>query len=234
MRYPRMSRRLTEVRLGAMVTAVVTLLLAAIVLSPLTLSWIAGARTDRVTPANIGEAYGGVAAVLAGLALCGVVVSTAVQRRQLAIQTNLAIRERQFDLTRMLLEYPDATARLYGSSISADSTLLNLHIAQFWLVFETETHDPEVLKEELALVFQTEFARRWWTGAARNLWRMSRTTPSRAFAEVVDEAVELARSRDVASHQPKGRSGANAGLRVSVVAGMVGGASVVWWAIRRR
>jgi hypothetical protein len=146
-----------------------------------------------VTPANIGEAYGGVAAVLSGLALCGVVVSLAIQRRQLTIQLNLAVRERQFALTRILLEYPDAAARLLGSSISAERALLDLHIAQCWLAFDTGAQDVASMTAELALVFQTEDARRWWTDGGGNHWRALQSRRSSAFSRIVDGAIELVR-----------------------------------------
>jgi hypothetical protein len=232
---------------GWLVAAVATstlFLVGLVALSPLALTWIADARSDWVTPANIGQAYGGVAAVLAGLALCGVVVSIAIQRRQLAIQLNLAVRERQFDLTRMLLEYPEATAKLLRSSIDTESALLNLHIAQWWLAFDTSAADPAALKAELALVFQTEDARRWWAEGGGPVWRTFRGKRSIAFARLVDDAVELARVQDNAVDLTGGvtvpeeckRHGMDhqGAIRMKVAVGLVAGAGILWWAYRKR
>src|SRR4051812_10209319 len=133
-RRARILRRPSGRALVVVGTVGVVLLLSLVILSPLALPWLAGERTDWATSANIGQAYGGVAAVLAGLALCGVVVSIVIQRRQLAIQLNLAVRERQFDLTRTFLEHPHAAAKLLGSGFDAETALLNLYVAQFWLV----------------------------------------------------------------------------------------------------
>jgi hypothetical protein len=231
--------------LAATVTTAVLLLLGLVVLSPLALPWIAGARSDWTTPANVGEAYGGVAAILAGLALCGVVVSIAIQRRQLAIQLNLAIRERQFDLTRVLLEYPQATANLLGSSLSTESALLNLHISQYWLVFDTGAHDPATMASELALVFQTEDARRWWADGGGRFWRTFHARRSVAFARVVDEAIDIARSWDVRDDSAEresiaperrvtSRKGDKRVAHVTVGVGLLVGVGILWWSARNR
>jgi len=240
-----MSQRRTGASLVAMIGVAALLLIGLVVLSPLALSWIAGARRDWVTPANIGQAYGGVAAVLSGLALCGVVVSIFLQRQQLAVQVNLAVRERQFDLTRILLEYPEATAKLLGSSISTESALLNLHIAQWWLVFDTQAADPASLKAELALVFRTEEARSWWAHGGGPVWRTFRGNRSLAFARLVDEAVEVARAHyaveveDAAEAateegEPSGRRAPSAAAQITAVGGLLAGAGILWWASGRR
>src|SRR5262245_16444045 len=60
---------------------------------------------------EVGQAYGAVSAVLSGLALGGVVVSLLIQQRQARTSTQYAIRERHFDLLKLMLDQPDL---MYG------------------------------------------------------------------------------------------------------------------------
>ncbi|MFC7532344.1 DUF6082 family protein [Actinoplanes sp. GCM10030250] len=196
-----------------------------------------------MTPANIGQAYGGIAAVLAGLALCGVVISIAIQRRQLAVQLNLALRERQSDLTRMLLEHPEATANLLRASVSTERALLNLHIAQYWLAYDTDAQDPDSMRTELRMLFQTETARQWWADGGHH-WRAVMSKKSRAFAQLVDEVVALA--QDWGKKHGTGRDGTrpwtlprtqrrgNTTAPLAVGAGIAFGAGILWLARRKR
>src|SRR5690349_9103609 len=58
----------------------------AVVLSPLALPLVASRREDWQELSNVGQAYGGIAAVLSGLAFLGIIISLALQRRQTKIQ----------------------------------------------------------------------------------------------------------------------------------------------------
>lgn len=229
--------------LTALATIVaIGLLVLLITYYPFALSFFSGSERDWVTAANIGQAYGGVAAILSGLALCGVLVSIVVQRRQLAIQLNLGVRERQFDLTRALLEYPESAAKLFGSSISTESALLNMYVAQMWLAFSTGEQEANALKLEIALAFQTEEARRWWSHGGGVQWRALRQKPSRSFATMVDEAVEIARTSGLVGESALGRTAAPVRGRevsrpvgVTVGVGLVAASGILlWWAHRRR
>jgi hypothetical protein len=62
---------------------------------------------------DIGQAFGGVSAVLSALAFCAIAASLLLQWRQLRMTTVIAARERHFDLVRLAVDdpLPDAGKR---------------------------------------------------------------------------------------------------------------------------
>jgi hypothetical protein len=95
------------------------------------------------------------------------------------------------------------------------------------------------------LVFQTPDARRWWTHGGGKHWRALRAKRSDAFANVVDSAIEIARSYDDDSQAPDHEALESAmptrpsriqakKVQVGVAAVGLTGAGVLWWIRKRR
>jgi hypothetical protein len=75
------------------------------VASPIAMQWLAGRSVDWARLSNVGQAYGGVSAVLSALAFCGIAVSLAFQWQQVRISQVVASRERHFELVRLTAEH---------------------------------------------------------------------------------------------------------------------------------
>src|SRR5688572_13410585 len=84
-----------------LVVVAIAAAIAAIVVSPLLFRALAGYATGWTDMADVGDAYGGVGAVLSGLALGGVVLSLLLQWRQNTADRSLAVRQHHFELIKL-------------------------------------------------------------------------------------------------------------------------------------
>ncbi|MEU8228109.1 DUF6082 family protein [Actinoplanes sp. NPDC048967] len=73
---------------------------------------------DWGTLSNVGQAYGGVSAILTALALIGVAASLLVQRQQADIARTQAIRAFQLQMLTLCLERPDTYYPLMGHEVT--------------------------------------------------------------------------------------------------------------------
>jgi hypothetical protein len=100
-------RKLRQWRTSALVLLGLLVLVTLVSVSPAALLLLAHWRIDWNQLAIVGQAYGGVSAILSALALCGVALSLLQQSRQARADRVIAIRERHFELVKLDLERPD-------------------------------------------------------------------------------------------------------------------------------
>ncbi|CAL9455108.1 hypothetical protein SUDANB95_02507 [Actinosynnema sp. ALI-1.44] len=180
------------------------LVLAAVVLgvilaSPLALAAAANVdfpssgAIDWTRVGNIGQAYGGVSAVLAGLALITVTVSLVLQHRQTRTAQIQAVRTMHMELFRMAYDHPELQ-RCWAKSVDVPSelwrqrTYQNLVFMYLSTGFDVGLVSERNLHRMAGNRFTTEFGREYWRTAAP-AWRLdARKGKRRAFVDTVDAA----------------------------------------------
>lgn len=231
---------------GATRVAVVVLLLvaglAAIVFSPLLFRLLARYTTGWEDMASLGEAYGGVAAVLSGLALGGIVVSLLVQWRQSYADRTLAIRQHHFELIKLGLDEPVLLGRIAGPSTDRDTALLQIHanlwVAHWAMLWDLKYCDEPQLRSLVAQFFAADPAVRDWWRAFGPTWSTKWSRHRQRFHVILTEEcqrasmnpVESAKVEPVEPARPPDRSGA-----VVVALGVLACSAVtaILWARRR-
>jgi Family of unknown function (DUF6082) len=94
---------------------------------------------DWITLSNVGQAYGGVSAILSGLAFCGIACSIFLQWRQNRLTQLTASRERQFELVKLAMADPDLMfQREEGESIQTHTQKMyyNLWVSHWAMLLE--------------------------------------------------------------------------------------------------
>jgi hypothetical protein len=176
--------------IGAIVVAVASALYL-IVVSPVLLAAAADQGDDWAYMADVGTAYGGVSAILSGLALCGVAASLILQRRQAAADRIIANRERHFDLASLALNDPALQAatdpRLADRPHAREEIYINMMLGFWratWLIGEMDDHGLRVL---VGTMFEGPIAREWWSHVRHqwNTYGSSRRT--RRFRVLIDD-----------------------------------------------
>lgn len=181
-------------------TVLAIALILLILVSPIVLFWIAAGgiagpfkEIDWQLVGNVGQAYGGVSAILAGLAFLAVAVSLLMQARQARVAQLQAAHAMQLELFRLAYEHPDLQE---GWSRSVDlpypewrlRTYVNLVFAYLRMSYEMQTLSEPALRRALRNRFQTSLGRAYWEGA-RNAWRTgARGHRQRNFYQLSEEA----------------------------------------------
>jgi hypothetical protein len=190
-RLRRISRQLPWRAVSISVTATI---LAVALLWPVLMTITVSGNINWHALSEVGQAYGAVSAVLSGLALCGVVVSLLIQRRQAQTSTQYAIRERHFDLLRLMLDQPDL---MYGFAMdprdpaARRSVYVNLiigHMHMTWMLGEAEEID---LRNALREMFRGSTARDWWSRGGGE-WTVDPRPRSRQFLRIIQEEYKKA------------------------------------------
>lgn len=174
-----------------------------VIASPWLLRAIAGDRSSWSDVGNIGQAYGGAAAILAGMAFVGVLASLWLQWHSAGLQRAAIARERHFELTKLAFEYP-ILARigvLGGNDITDDEALIcrraNLWLSYWlwlWTVGDlTETALRRHLRTE---IFIEDCVVSWWARVQElGGWTSGNNRKSIRFEKIVNEEYERLRMR---------------------------------------
>lgn len=96
----RSRRTVLAIGIGATV-----LVIGMVVASPWLLCLVVGGGSSWTNVGNVGQAYGGAAAILAALAFMGIGVSVVVQWHAADLQRAAIARERHFELTKLSIEH---------------------------------------------------------------------------------------------------------------------------------
>jgi uncharacterized protein DUF6082 len=226
----------TVVRTVAIVAALAAGL-AVIIVSPLMFRTLARYVNELEVMANVGEAYGGVAAVLSGLALGGVVISLLLQWRQGDAARILAVRQHHLELTKLAIDQPRLLGQPPGHEADSEIAVLqintNLWIAHWAMLWDLKHCDEAGLRNLAAFFFDAQpVARDWWRTHGSN-WSTRWNRRRRRFHQIVTEEWQRAVTRSAAtpSSAPKTLTRSREGL-VVLVAGAVAVAAVLW--ARRR
>jgi hypothetical protein len=108
-----------------------------VVLSPLMVDWLGRhLRVDAQLVNQIGESYGAISALLSGIGLCLVGISTFLQMRQTEIGRLHAVRALQLDLLRMSLDEPEYRVALGVNLSSLNETAWRRHAyVNLWMMY---------------------------------------------------------------------------------------------------
>jgi Family of unknown function (DUF6082) len=166
----RRTGRILRWRMPVVILALSSALLLLIALSPLLLREIGRTKGVNWTIiANVGQAYGGASAILAGIALIGIAGSLIVQTNQARTERIRLVRERHHELLRIILENPRVYAPVMGTRTPATSEevqqflFATMYMNYSLMGYEMGVIDEQSLaKEILASAFAAEPFRDWW------------------------------------------------------------------------
>jgi hypothetical protein len=148
--------------------------------------------------ANIGQAYGGVSAVLSAFALCGVAASLIIQRHQARVAQFAAMGVQHFEMMRTTIEFPE-TLRVEASPWASDPdgrlyVMANMNVSLWKMGWDLRAINEPALRFAASLLLGSEVGQRWWTGGAGRGWERTATDRrGRAFVAILNE--EAARAR---------------------------------------
>lgn len=167
----------------------------AILLSPIVLREIdqfISADWSRLS--EIGQTYGAASAMLAMLALGGVIVSLFFQSRQARAQQVQAVRHLHLELFRMTLEKPDLYLPLWDNPELAPTeegsqyVFTNLIFNHWWMAYDLGVVSEHDLRRLTAGVFRGPIARSYWE-AAHDSWMLAyrHSRQGRKFLQIIHE-----------------------------------------------
>lgn len=145
--------------------------------------------------AEIGQAYGGVAAMISALALVGVAASLLLQWRQTRLQQMFALRQHHFDLLKLGMEQPGLLHRDgYIEDPEAKPALgyANMWVALWALQWDLRVLDEAHLRWSAAPLFRRNpVTIQWWRGSA-GMWSTVSSARRRRFQAIMTELCETA------------------------------------------
>lgn len=224
-----------------------------VVASPLALRGLDGKAQDWSRLSDIGQTYGAVSAIIAAIALAGVVISVVIQSREARAARRTAQRGHQLELLRMAMDdprYMEVWGRYLTDSFTAESqfTYANL-IFSFWHAeyMLGEISDLQ-LRASSANVFASVPGRTYWQHTGTRWRDIYSGRRARRFYEVAEETYQEAIKQppstppptvDMSAVDNDGHAAVSAGRQDRgrlVAAAGVGAvlALVVRWVLRRR
>ncbi|MFI5835011.1 DUF6082 family protein [Micromonospora sp. NPDC051300] len=182
----------------ALLLAVLAVLVA-VLLTPLGLLWI-GDRPGYDWPllGNVGQAYGAASAILAALALIGVVVSLIVQAREAKAAREQALRALHTDLLKMAIDAPDLLECWGPIEESTDLAWFrrhvysNLIVTHWQLMWEVDTLSEAHLEVLADQFFKGVSGRRFWAEARGPRMKAETSRRARRFTSVMDRRYQRA------------------------------------------
>ncbi len=182
------------------VTSIVTSIF--VIASPILLAVVVAYDPRPITwvdLANVGQAYGGAAALISALALAGIAGSLLLQFRQTHLAQAISIRERHFELVKLGIERPEL---LHAVGAKADHTegliiaYANLWVGHWFTHWDLDIMDEIHLKHILKGFFRNEIIRLWWTEHGAN-WSTLDTQRRKRFIEILTEECARAACDDL-------------------------------------
>lgn len=148
-----------------------------ILISPLGLQRFATVkRVNWAQLSNIGQTYGAVSALLAGIALAGVAISLLLQSRGLALSRAQVMRTFHLDLIRFSIENP-RLIQSWGYAPSSGATLEDIQragfvnmLVSFWVTsYRIGTISADELRADFQVLFNGDAGRQWWI-ESQDVW----------------------------------------------------------------
>lgn len=187
-----------------------SLLLVAIVLvlliaGPIISAWLGGRALQWERLSQVGESYGGLSAVLSGIALVAVAGSLLLQRRQARANTVHAIRQRHFELAKIAIEHPVVAMELYGHAEAEVQIRIfcNLQMVHWAMLADLEPTSLRIIRTSASRLFRHPTARKWWSSASRS-WLDDPSERVREMAMIVNEERERMETANPGPASPSG------------------------------
>ncbi|WP_148308152.1 DUF6082 family protein [Actinoplanes friuliensis] len=199
-------------RRGVVVAALIMIIsigfLAVIVASPWLTRSLVGRPGDWRELSEVGQAYGGISAILSGLAFCGIACSLILQWHQTRLSQSMTARERHFELVKMGLEDPSLIMQTEvpggDPAMRRKFLVCSLWMAHWAMLWDTRTVDRTELRTLFDEFFVDTDAVTWWSGVQSHGWGRGATSRRRAFLTVAEEAHRVARGRTPAANSKDG------------------------------
>jgi hypothetical protein len=139
---------------------------------------------------EVGQTYGGISAALSGIALCGIVASLILQRRQYRLSEYQGLRQRHQDLMRMTFEDPELKP-CWGETSSGsglaekEAAYCNLILDHWQLLWRLEIVTANELERIAATFFQGIIGRAYWQAYGKG-WTTSTDQRTVHFLVIFD------------------------------------------------
>lgn len=175
----------------ATIAAAISTGLAIIILSPLALKAVATIfNLNWIQLSNIGQAYGAISALIAGIALAGVAASVFLQAHETRHNRWAADRGRHFELMRMAVEDPFYQQAFSLPDISTDqariSGYINLLLQHWSILWEFGDISEPVLRGLLADVLHSNAGRTYWKQFGNGREQLATSEREIEFIRVAD------------------------------------------------
>ena len=190
-------------RRTALLLSVVLLVISSaglVLASPWGLLALGRGNLDWNRLSNIGQTYGAVSAVVAAIALVGVVVSLVIQSREAKATRLNSQRDHHVGLMRMAMEdplYMECFGPYLTESFETERqlTYINLLVAQWYSEYEIGEPSEAPLRAAAANVFTSGPGRRYWEAAGQYWQDNYPGRRAKRFQRVLDEAYREALER---------------------------------------
>jgi hypothetical protein len=142
-----------------------------IVLTPFAFGLLGRTGANWPALSNIGQAYGGISALVSAVALAGVALSLATQNRQVRVAEEYAHREQHRTLLKMAMDDPDLMA-CFGK-LDGDPTqrrqhvYVNLYVAFLFSSWRLGYISSAEARHVFVEIFSAQPGRRYWAAARR-------------------------------------------------------------------
>ncbi|MBB4933187.1 hypothetical protein F4561_004007 [Lipingzhangella halophila] len=181
---------------------VAVLLVVAVVglvgLSPLALGAVRGIDDDWESLSFIGQTYGAASALLAGLALAGVVATLVLQARETRMSRELALRDSNSELLRIAMESPEY-AECWGANLplpegkaQRQSMYTNMILSQWEMAYESRAIGDAHLRALARNLFVGRVGWNFWNRVRSIRLSTAETRRSRRFHRIVDDEFQQA------------------------------------------
>jgi hypothetical protein len=183
--------------------AVTTLLLVMVAMGLVALSPLAlpalddGGRADWNRLAKIGETYGAVSAIVAAIALLGVMISLVIQAREMSQARKNARRAHHVELMRMAIDdprYMEVWGPYLTDTFAAEGqyTYVNIVVAHWYSEYEIGEMSDDLLRATAAGVFASVPGRYYWRTTG-TFWRDNYSgRRAKRFHRVLEETYQEA------------------------------------------
>jgi hypothetical protein len=217
-------------------TIILTVFLGVVFLSPFALRGVGDLHdVDWIQLSYVGQTYGAISALLAAIALTGVVISIVLQIRDTRHSRWAQTRTRHYELMRMALDEPLYMNAFSWPDITDDAKQLGAYINLLLALWEMQWEFGDIresqLRQHLAGTLSTPAGREYWVaaGVARMKYDTN-TRRQRQFNRIAEEvylATSGATSKPVRTPTAAGRSDRDP-LFLTLA-----GAATAWAVVRR-
>jgi hypothetical protein len=181
------------------IVIVFTAAIVAIVIAPLGMEWIARVHQNWILLGNVGQAYGGVSALISAIALVGVVGSLLLQARQHSLDRLMQLRNRQAQIYAIVREDPEMYWPIIGNNYRdaqyIQRRIFRVEYFQYCAArYETGLIPEQSLRNEVFPgYFRYEENRQFWDMVKKDWLESASTKRRRRFITIANE--ELARAK---------------------------------------
>ncbi|MDS1270756.1 DUF6082 family protein [Lipingzhangella sp. LS1_29] len=227
-----------------LVVLLTVLVVAVVGVSPFGLSWFTELPQDWQELSLVGQTYGAASAVLAGLALLGIVATLVLQVREMRNTREVALRQSNSELLRMAMDHPEYL-ECWGTNFPADAgradrqrMYTNLIVSQWEMAYESGAMGDAMLRAVARKVLAGPIGWEYWRDVRDIRLDTAETRRAKRFHRLLDK--EFHQLPDPREHPAQRRDAPVAPKRTGrwiLTGGALGAGlavAVVGWRFRRK